>query len=105
MPTKSGEYQTIVDLFFWLYEERYLAKPTWGGEQGRQLKRLIKIHGATEVIDRLLVLYERGVKWAVEPWTWHFFVRHFDSCVRTKPRSVDADSLSAMADKLERDGR
>lgn len=76
------DYQGVIDLYWYLYEDRYRAKPTWSAEQGRQLKRLIKAHGADEVTTRLLHLFDGCLTWAVEPWTFGLFVRAFDSCVR-----------------------
>ncbi len=99
-----ANYQTAVDLYFWLYNDRYQRSPTWKGSDGAQLKRLIKAHSLNEVIDRLILLFDGTLKWANEPYTWSLFVHQFDALVRVRPKSIEARYLAQLADEAERNG-
>lgn len=100
-----ASYQTVVDLYYWLYLGRYGQKPTWNGGYGRNLKRLIREHGADEVIDRLVRLYSGALGWAKEPYTWNLFVHSFDAIVEVRPRKVTASHVGRLAEELERIGQ
>lgn len=102
--SSGPDFQTVVDLYFWSYQAKYSALPTWSGACGVQLKRLIKAHSADEVIDRMNRMFEGQLKWADEPYTWSLLVSQFDRLVSVAPKSVEARFLASVADKLEQQG-
>ena len=104
MPKSPANYQAVIDLYFWLYEDRYRARPTWKGQDGAQLKRLLKAHGQDEVVNRLLRLFDGQLAWANEPYTWSLFVHQIDALVPVAPKTLGASYLALVADALERNG-
>lgn len=73
--------QDCTDLFFSLYSSAYGSKPTWGGRQGSEIKRLLKAHPPDEVQRRMRILFESPPSWLKPPFDFGTFVQHFDKLV------------------------
>lgn len=86
-PSGSPAHQPAVADFDARYRAAYETKPTWGGKQVGQLKKLVASHGIDEVRRRIGVLFEAPPPFLTGPHDVGTLVQHFDKLVRpTSPR-------------------
>jgi hypothetical protein len=82
------------------FNDRYVAAygvgPTWGERQGKQVKRLLKAHGAAEVQRRIGILFDFPPDWLTPPFDVGTLEQHFDKLAvpsrqpaRASPRQAE----------------
>ena len=85
----EGQQETVAS-FHAAYVAAYGAKPTWGGKQAGQIKRLVVSHGASEVQRRIAVLFSgQGPTFLAPPFDLGTLVQHFDKLAQpsAQPRA------------------
>ncbi len=85
------------------YRERFPGKPTWGAKQGAQVNRLLKAHGADEVMRRIAVLFDSPPAFlARSPPDIGTLEQHFDKLVEATRVAPGARGRTPLELQLER---
>jgi hypothetical protein len=73
----AGYHETIA-AFDTAYRQAYSQKPTWGGPEFANVKRLLAQHGADEVQRRIGILFSAPPAFLKPPHDFKTLVNHFD---------------------------
>ncbi len=99
--TELPAHKPVVEAFHAYYQATHDgSKPTWGAKQVAQIKRLVKAHGADEVIRRIGLLGQSPPNWPAAPWDLATFVQHFDKLGVVQARSGQVRSFFDVIDAL-----
>jgi hypothetical protein len=75
------QIRRVTDAFQSRWEATYRTKPRWAGREFRNIKALIRSHGANEVVRRVHVMFDDPPPWMTPPLTLNTFVAQFDAFV------------------------
>ncbi len=92
-----SEHQATIALFDELFRAASGgAKPSWGAKQGKQIRALLKRHGAAEVQTRIRRLFSGALEWPAPPYDLGTLVAHFDKLVEvatSNPRALTPQEI------------
>jgi len=93
---KPSDHVRARDRWHELYRARYGRSPTWTGEQGAMLKRLLDLHGCDQVVASAERLMTSPPAWMNDAergaFDFGFLVRHFDKlAVPAGPVQTEAE--------------
>jgi hypothetical protein len=88
----GSEFQAIVTEYFERFEREYGAKPSFDGQTGKLLARLITKHGADVVREKLRIAYESPPPWPTTPWSMSQIAspKHWDALVPNQRKPAAA---------------
>lgn len=92
----TTDYARAIDAFDRRFQTAYCRKPTWGGRQGKAIKRLLSAHGLDRVLVAIEVLFTSPPRYLSPPYDVGTLETHFDKLIPLGPSAPGRRGLTTQ---------